>query len=91
MRDLESILYDDDVPIKDVAELLEKNSPDEEYLVRIIRRYLMDDSLRGLMHSSKMSITDVLNGRTREHQAEARNQVFARWNEILGVEHFGKY
>ncbi len=90
MRDLASILYDDGVPIQDVVELLEKNSPDEEYLVRIIRKYLMDDALRALMHSNKMSITDVLNGRTEPHQEEARNQVIARWNEILGVVHFGK-
>lgn len=60
---------------------------EEKYLVEAIERHLLTEDDRKLMFDKRMSIEQMLNGRTTEEST--CDAIYGRWNEKLGFHAFG--
>jgi hypothetical protein len=61
---------------------------EEHYLVAAIKKHLLTEEQREWMHE-RISIEDMLNGRTDGAYERDVVRIFEEWNTKLGFHHFG--
>lgn len=88
--DLDQLLYGQ-VTLEEIQDYFRYGDFDDEvYLIKAIKRHLMDNYLQNKLNDLCVSISEILNGRVDESRIDPiiYDICFDRWNTTLGFERF---